>query len=43
LEEEGNPVAFAAYSPREENPEIYTSCINYTACPKLRVKATGKY
>jgi len=23
LEEEGNPVAFASYSPREENPEIY--------------------
>lgn len=23
LEEEGNPVAFAAYSPREEDPEIY--------------------
>ena len=23
LEEEGNPVAFAAYSPREENPEVY--------------------
>ena len=41
LEEEGNPVAFAAYSPREENPEVYKLHKLY-CLPQTQGKGYGK-
>jgi N-acetylglutamate synthase-like GNAT family acetyltransferase len=41
LEEEGNPVAFAAYSPRDENPEIYKLHKLY-CLPQTQGKGYGK-
>ncbi|MFI5162038.1 MAG: GNAT family N-acetyltransferase [Sphingobacteriales bacterium] len=41
LEEEGNPVAFAAYSPREEDPEIYKLHKLY-CLPETQGKGYGK-
>ncbi len=41
LEEEGNPVAFAGYSPREENPEIYKLHKLY-CLPETQGKGYGK-
>ncbi|WDZ98998.1 GNAT family N-acetyltransferase [Mucilaginibacter sp. SJ] len=41
LEEEGNPVAFAAYSPREENPEVYKLQKLY-CLPQTQGKGYGK-
>src|SRR4051812_47989670 len=41
LEEEGKPVAFAAYSPREENPEIYKLHKLY-CLPETQGKGYGK-
>jgi len=41
LEEEGRPVAFAAYSPREEDPEIYKLHKLY-CLPETQGKGYGK-
>ena len=41
LEEENNPVAFAAYSPREEDPEIYKLHKLY-CLPETQGKGYGK-
>jgi len=41
LEEEGKPVAFAAYSPREEDPEIYKLHKLY-CLPETQGKGYGK-
>jgi GNAT superfamily N-acetyltransferase len=41
LEEDGNPVAFAAYSPREENPDIYKLHKLY-CLPQTQGKGYGK-
>lgn len=41
LEEDGQPVAFAAYSPREENPEIYKLHKLY-CLPQTQGKGYGK-
>lgn len=41
LEEDGAPVAFAAYSPREENPDIYKLHKIY-ALPQTQGKGYGK-
>ncbi|QEC76528.1 GNAT family N-acetyltransferase [Mucilaginibacter ginsenosidivorax] len=41
LEEEGTPVAFAAYSPRDENPDIYKLHKLY-CLPQTQGKGYGK-
>jgi GNAT superfamily N-acetyltransferase len=41
LEEDSKPVAFAAYSPREENPEIYKLHKLY-CLPETQGKGYGK-
>jgi diamine N-acetyltransferase len=41
LEEEGNPVAFAGYSPRDEDPEIYKLHKLY-CLPETQGKGYGK-
>jgi hypothetical protein len=43
LTEDGQPVAFAAYSPREEDAEIYKLHKLYTACPLPRAKVMARY